>query len=202
MALFYQSAIRNLPDGYTFRGATTKDLPTVINLFNQRQASAASHGNFNLDDLDRLWQTHSFNPAMDVRLVFDQREHLTGYIEVWSTNNPPCTPWLWGCVHPDYEGRGIGTALLRWAEARARLVLELLPHDQRTAARFGALHQLQTAHALCAALGWQPMPRAVAASSLPGALRLVHNSGGETASGVDIYEKELRSMSAQITTAA
>lgn len=190
MALFYQSPSRSLPEGYTFRGATLKDVPIVVQLLIQRQFGSSNNSSRNRELLME-WQTRQFNPAMDVRLVFDQREHLIGYIEVWTMINQPAYPWLWGCVHPEFEGRGVGTALLRWAEARVQLALEMHPSYQPIAARFGALHNLQSAQTLCAALGWQPVPGASDAMAQTikrnGALRLTQ----ETVSSYDIYEKEM-----------
>jgi len=37
--------------------------------------------------------------------------------------------FLWGLTHPDRRGRGIGNALVRWAEARGREVLAAQPDD-------------------------------------------------------------------------
>jgi GNAT superfamily N-acetyltransferase len=196
MALLYQSPTRNLPEGYSFRGATLNDAPIVLYLFSQRQMTNTGTGNFSIEAIRHEWQTQKFNPAMDVRLVFDRREHLIGYIEVWTALNSPAHPWLWGCVHPDYEGRGIGTALLRWAEARVRLAMDMLPACLRVAPRFGALHSLATAHVLCESLGWQPVSTSDNASSddsiKTGTLRLFQKMGAAFRQAYDIYEKEMR----------
>ena len=196
MAFLHQSPIRDLPDGYTFRGATLNDIPVVTYLFNQRQLTFASAESLVLDEMRKEWQTPTFNPALDVRLVFDPREHLIGYIEVWTTPKLAAHPWLWGCVHPDYEGHGIGTAMLRWAEARVRLAMDLLPSHLRVAPRFGTQHNHHTASALCQALGWQLvraeqgiMPQA---KGLTSAVRLVQNAGLYTHPAYDIYEKVMR----------
>ena len=186
MALNYRSATRNLPDGYTFRGATLHDVPVVVYLFNQRQMT---HGvPSQVEDVRQEWQTLNFNPAMDVRLVFDQREHLIGTIEVWTMLPQFVQPWLSGCVHPDYEGRGIGTALLSWAEARVGLAMDMLPADKRFAARFGALRSLTTVQALCAALGWQRTDQESSPShpfkTTSGVLRLLDDDA------YDVYKKE------------
>jgi GNAT superfamily N-acetyltransferase len=196
MALLYQSPTRNLPEGYSFRGATLNDVPVVVYLFKQRQMTNTCVANFSIESIRHEWQTQKFNPAMDVRLIFDPREHLIGYIEVWTMLNSPAYPWLWGCVHPDYEGRGIGTTLLRWAEARVRLAMDMLPACLRVAPRFGALHTLTTAHVLCESLGWQPVYKNDEARSdgliQTGSLNLFQKMGAAFQQAYDIYEKEIR----------
>ena len=196
MALYYTSPTRNLPDGYSFRGATLKDLPFIAVLFNQRHMISTNSQDLPIAEMRREWQSTQINPAIDVRVVLDQREHLIGYIEVWTTSGLGAHPWVWGCVHPDYEGRGIGTALLRWAEARVRLSMELLPSHLRVAPRFGAQHTLSTAPALCRALGWQPMRAdegiVPQAKNLTSAVRLLQAAGQAVNSAFDVYEKEIR----------
>ncbi|GEM_PF-1329478 len=189
MALLHRSVTSYLPDGYTFRGATFYDAAEILYLFNQRQinGSAACH----VEQIRQEWQATQFNPAMDVRLIFDPREHLIGYIEVWLQD---VQPWLWGCVHPDYEGRGVGTTLLCWAEARVRLAMDMLPNQQQLVPRFGAPHALENAQALCEHLGWQRAerqnPAARQAHKTTGALRLLNVD--EYSSTYDIYEKDMR----------
>ena len=55
------------------------------------------------------WVSPGFDPAEDIRLVFAPDGTLVGYIEAWTTAKPPVHPWIWGRVHPDYSGNGIGT---------------------------------------------------------------------------------------------
>ncbi|RPH59415.1 MAG: GNAT family N-acetyltransferase [Chloroflexi bacterium] len=190
MALSYQSPTRNLPDGYTFRGATFHDIPVAVHLFNLRQMADLGAGSFCVDDIRHEWQTPHFNPAMDVRLVFDRREHLIGYIEVWTINHPPVHPWLWGCVHPDFEGQGIGTTLLRWGEARVGLALDMLPVQQWIAPRFSTL-PVQRAHELCEHLGWRYVPSSAQlrqeAKKGTGALHLPETADLQ----YDVYEKAI-----------
>jgi ribosomal protein S18 acetylase RimI-like enzyme len=62
---------------------------------------------------------------------------MVGYIEVWTTAKPSVHPWIWGRVHPEFGGLGIGTWLLQWAEERACRVLDELPADLRFAPRVG-----------------------------------------------------------------
>ena len=184
MAPSYQSPTRNLPEGYTFCGATLNDVPAVAHLFHLRQMAGSA------DDIRREWQTPHFNPAMDVRLILDRREMLVGYIEVWTVNGPSEHPWLWGCVHPDFEGHGIGTALLLWGEARVCLAMDSQPVSLRTAPRFSAL-PAQRAHELCEHLGWHYIPSNAGlrqeAKKVTGALHLPETADLQ----YDVYEKDI-----------
>lgn len=184
MALLYQSPTKSLPDGYTFCGAAMNDAPTVAHLLNQRYLKDTGMGDLCGENILREWQLPNFNPAMDVRMVLDRREALVGYIEVWITASHP---WLWGCVHPDYEGRGIGTALLRWGEARVRFAIDNLTATPQAAPRFSAL-PVQRAHELCEALGWQQIhPKKAEIKHVTGALRLP----GNTNHTMDVFEKTI-----------
>jgi len=177
----YQSPTRYLPDRYTFYGASQGDLPMIVYLLNQRQLSPAP---FQVDDLRVQWQTPNFNPAMDVRLVFDPREYLVGFIQVSMKDDHPL---LWGCVHPDYEGRGIGSALLCWGEARVRFGLDDLTINLWPVPRFVAL-PAQRAHELCESLGWtQVQPKKKEMKRVTGALHLPEDARRT----VDVFEKAI-----------
>lgn len=182
MAPIYQSATRYLQAGYSFRGATLDDAYAVGHLLNLREFKDAGSGHWHTEVIRLEWQTPRFNPAMDVRMVFDPREHLVGYIEVWMAEPHPI---LWGCVHPEYEGRGIGSALLCWGEARVRLALDSLPASLWAAPRFST-RPVQRAHELCEHLGWQQIrPELAEIKKATGALRLPE----DTLVQYDVYEK-------------
>ncbi len=128
-----------LPQGFTVRGADMNDVEIAFELFNIW--SQAVIGENDLNDVNVLredWKTPKFNPATDIRLVFAPDGKLVGYMEVWTISQPPVHPNLWGRVHPDYGGLGIGSYLLRWAEERAYQALERLPEDLRFSLKIGA----------------------------------------------------------------
>jgi GNAT superfamily N-acetyltransferase len=190
MALYHHSPTRYLPSGYTFRGADMNDVPAIVYMLNQRQMKNTGIASFRIEDFRREWQAPHFNPAMDVRMVFDLREMLVGYLEVWVNGSHP---WLWGCVHPDYEGHGIGSTLLSWGEARVCLELDHVPADLRAAPRFSTL-PVQRAHELCEHLGWHSVPVdeqvRQEVKKVTGALHLPENANLP----FDLYEKDLNQL--------
>ncbi|MBE0670660.1 MAG: GNAT family N-acetyltransferase [Anaerolineales bacterium] len=127
-----------LPQGFTTRGAELDDADAAVKLFNT-WSQAVIHQNELSDPkiLRNEWASPGFNPATDICLVFSPEGMLVGYIEAWTTSKPPVHPWLWGRVHPEFGGLGIGTWLLQWAEERACKVLDILPADLRFAPRTG-----------------------------------------------------------------
>ena len=82
-------------------------------------------------------------PAARLSLVAADHHQLVGTVRLWNvTAGPGCEALLLGplAVHPDYRNRGIGTALMRRAIARARLAGHsaiLLVGDEAYYGRFG-----------------------------------------------------------------
>ncbi|MBK6648154.1 MAG: GNAT family N-acetyltransferase [Anaerolineales bacterium] len=129
-----------LPEGFTVRGATPADAEAAVEMFNIWMQRMAGQDDLASGDILREdWGSPRFDPEQDTRLVFSPTGQLVGYIEVWTTSTPPVHPWIWGRVHPDFGGLGIGTALMGWAEERACRVLPDLPADLRFAPRTGSL---------------------------------------------------------------
>lgn len=131
-----------LPEGFTERGANLEDVEPAIQLYNAWSRSVLHRDEFiDLDDIRNEWVSPGFDPAKDIRLVFASNGEMVGYIEVWSTANPPVHPWIWVRVHPDYDDLGIGVWLLQWAEQRALQALQNIPEDLRFAPRVGIYRQ-------------------------------------------------------------
>jgi ribosomal protein S18 acetylase RimI-like enzyme len=104
-----------LPEGFTVRGARLEDVEPAIQLFNAWSQSVIQENEImDVEAIRKEWVSPGFDPAKDVRLVFAPNGEMAGYIEVWTIAKPPVHPWIWGRVHPDYEGLGIGTWLLQW----------------------------------------------------------------------------------------
>ncbi len=127
-----------LPKGFTIRGAALNDVEPALKLFNTWSQSVIQQDDIiDAGAIRNEWVSPGFDPARDIRLVFSPDKEMVGYIEVWTTAKPPVHPWIWGRVHPDFGGLGIGTWLLQWAEERACKVLDELPAELRFAPRVG-----------------------------------------------------------------
>ncbi len=151
-----KETVVELPEGFTARGATVNDLESAMALFNRWSRSVAGHDE--LTDLDALrndLQSPDFNMAEDMRLVFAPNGQLAGYLETWITAKPPVHPWIWGRVDPDYEGKGIGTWLMYWAEQRALQALPNVPAELRFAPRVSTYRNAQRPKRLFERMGYE-----------------------------------------------
>lgn len=146
-----------LPKGYAMRPARLSDLDAAIDLFNA--CSRALHGRdeFKAEDIRFEWTLPDTDLEKSMRVVLSPEGQMVGYIEVWDTHAQPVHPWVWGRVHPDYEGQGIGTALLTWADERCHLALEKCPPEARVSYRVGYEASYQPAAKLYTSLGFQPL---------------------------------------------
>ena len=101
------------------------------------------------------WLSPGFDMAEDTRLVFEPDGEMVGYVEVWTTAEPPVHPWIWARVDPRYESLGIGTHLLTWAEEHAKKALDKVPADLRVAPQVGTYQQAEASKKLFADMGYQ-----------------------------------------------
>jgi mycothiol synthase len=148
--------IAELPEGFTARGANLDDVKAGLVLFNRWSRSVIGRDEITVADAIRNeWVSPGFDPAEDIRLVFTPNGQMVGYIEVWTTSKPPVHPWMWGRVDPDYEGLGIGTWLLDWAEQRALQALPSLPTELRFAPRVGTYREAQKPKKLFDDMGYR-----------------------------------------------
>jgi mycothiol synthase len=107
-----------LPEGYTLRGGRyPDDVDAVADLFAACDRVDVGFEDVSRPWIDDNWRADRFVPALDVALVHAADGSLAASGE--------CTYEVGGAVdtfnrvHPDHRGRGLGTWLIEWSQARA-----------------------------------------------------------------------------------
>jgi GNAT superfamily N-acetyltransferase len=110
-----------------------------------------------LNDMKSDWSSPGFDIETACRIAVTPPGKIVGYVEVWDTDELPVDIWVFGRVHPDYEGLGIGTLLLQWAEDRASQAIDRVPDGLRVAMRAGAFSTFGPALTLLKENGMTPV---------------------------------------------
>jgi mycothiol synthase len=109
-----------LPDTYTARGATLDDLPEAVAMFNAVSQQALGVNEFSVEAYRPEWAAPNLNLPEYVKIVQASDGRIVGCVEVWDQFEPHTRINAWIKVHPEHQARGIETALLRFAEDKAR----------------------------------------------------------------------------------
>ncbi|MBN1200249.1 MAG: GNAT family N-acetyltransferase [Anaerolineae bacterium] len=138
----------SLLNGYTARPVIPDDLAIVTDLLNTCSIDEIGKPQQTEEEIQGEWDNPLFNLKTDTQVVFTPEGQIVGYVELWNPHNPPVRMYGWGRVHPDHRDQGIGTFLVRWAEARARQLVPTAPDNARVVILQGALKQNEAAQAL------------------------------------------------------
>lgn len=139
--------------GYAIRPASLDDIEGSVEMFNLCSKAMIGTSEFTVERYAKEWQVPDFDLQRDTRLVITPAGQIVGCIEVWDVHEPPVHPWIWGRVHPEWEGKGIGTAMMGWALDRAREAIPRAPSGARVAARSGTVNTYSPAKELLQNLG-------------------------------------------------
>lgn len=96
----------------SLRGPGPDDAPAVLGVLVARDVADLGVPDYTLEDLADEWRASDVDLANDTRVV-----DLDGQIVAYAIVHRPGTLAV---VAPEFEGLGIGTRLLRWAEGRER----------------------------------------------------------------------------------
>lgn len=142
---------------FTLRPTTMDDLESAVELFNTCSVHMMGKKEVNVSDVRSEWLLPEFALETATRVAVDDQGQLVGYVEVWDISELPVNIWVWARVHPDHEGEGIGTALMDWAESRARQALRRVPEDIKVVMRSGTVSGYEPAAAFLQDRGMEPI---------------------------------------------
>jgi mycothiol synthase len=139
---------------FTLRPATLDDLPEAVAMFNLTSRETSGKDEFDLEEYRNEWEDPSIDLAADTRVAQTPDGKIVGCIEFWNMA-PYVHCWIWARVHPEFRGQGIGTALMGWAEDRARVALDRAPAGTRVYMSCASVSTHQPTIDLLAARGFR-----------------------------------------------
>ncbi|MDQ2998717.1 MAG: GNAT family N-acetyltransferase, partial [Chloroflexota bacterium] len=115
---------------FILRPTTMGDMLGALALANTCSQAILGTDEFTIDDYRNSWSDPARDLAADTRIAQTADGTVVGCAELWN-NAPYVGCWIWVCVHPAFYGQDIGTALMDWAEQRARVALDRAPAGTR-----------------------------------------------------------------------
>ncbi len=120
-----------LSPGFTLRPVAWTDLEAITDLIRAVcEADGDPDDAFQPSELKAEWETPGFNPETGAWVVTDPAGKIVGYEEFFNRHAHAIFQGD-GYVHPQFNGMGVGTALLRAQDARARLEMTQAAPDLR-----------------------------------------------------------------------
>ena len=121
-------------DGFASRAVSMDDAQAVYELIAACDTRVLGAPDYEISEVRDDWRDVTL--ADDTRVVEDASGAIVGYAIASDRAFVHFSGAVY--VHPDAEGRGIGTALTRWLEARARTRVDLAPDGARVQLEFGS----------------------------------------------------------------
>lgn len=117
------------PEGHSVRPPSAEDLANVAALVRASDLADFGEPDYPEEELRADWK--QLDLSADARLVLTSTGATVGYVSV--SRRGPLRLDAEGFVHPEHAGNGVGTYLVRLAEARAREQASLSPGGSRVA---------------------------------------------------------------------
>lgn len=143
-----QFITNEVSEDFTYRPARLEDLEEAFELFQACSMAMIGRSEVLFNDVKAEWLLPEFDLGSSTQMIFTPAGKAIGYVEVWDIDEPPVKIWVWGRVHPDYEGLGLGTRLFRWAEKRARQAIPRASTDLQVVMQSGTYSHYDAAHQL------------------------------------------------------
>jgi mycothiol synthase len=126
-----------LAPGLTLRSPQMSDVEAVAQLtYDVCAADGDATVATSAEEMRNMWQEPGFDLANDAWVVQTADGKIVGYEELYNRHGFAAFEGD-GYVHPEFEGQGVGTSLLRAMEARARILMAQAEPDLQVHVRNG-----------------------------------------------------------------
>lgn len=120
----------DLPDGYTAQPGSTDLIEDIAGLTRAASLDEGGRPGWTADDLGNWWGNDHFDVRNDVLVVRNDAGDIVA-CEFVDNREPFVRIVCLGGVHPEHRGRGLGSAMLAWADGRALEQFDRAPADAR-----------------------------------------------------------------------
>jgi mycothiol synthase len=146
-----------LDPALTLRSASLADVNAVAELtYSVAQLEGDVSFVMTAEELANAWRDEGFLVERDVFVVETRDGRVVGSAEFYNEGGH-CKLKADGCVHPEFSGLGIGTALLMKMEERARTELELAEPGRRVVLQSMINAKNEAGDPLLRAMGYTPI---------------------------------------------
>lgn len=121
----------SIDETYTIRPVQEDDTSTLLDLFNGYWEAMTGIIKFTLETFENIFNTPGFNMERSTQVITTPQGELVAGVMVFDLGNPPIHPNIYGCVRKGFEGQGLGSYLLEWAENRSREAIPRCPEGVR-----------------------------------------------------------------------
>jgi GNAT superfamily N-acetyltransferase len=126
-----QTQSKTVEERFLVRPPQMSDLDDVLELLEICDLTTIGEIEASAEMLKTDWTNPKASLEHNLRVVTTQKGRIVAYAELWDTHDPLVHTWYWARVHPDFEGQGIGTYLINWAEKVSRSVISRAPEEAR-----------------------------------------------------------------------